>query len=491
MNGMNVAPFIHMIKTPLSTYFYDVNTNKIIEVSAEVYNFLKSVARGTETQDAFENSEADNRAQTVRRVEELKKEGYLSAKRPVKCLHGHSDLLEYHLDSNIEQVTLQLTQQCNFRCAYCVYTVENFDYQRHHSPKKMPLEVALKTVDFFVNHSANQKEVCIGFYGGEPLLEFETIKAVVTYAREEFAGKKLKYTITTNGSLFTFENMGFLEENKFDITVSLDGTPEIHNKSRKFAANGEGTFSAIETNLRIMKESFPALYKKVNFNVVLDPRNACFDLYAFFNENELFSANQIRSTLVDDFFSIEKVVETEAYSIESRILQFKALLSLLKRYPDNKVSNLVRSTVASAVEKTETEMREQKELPDVTSHSGPCIPGQRRLFVDIHGDFYPCERVSETSDVMKIGGLESGFDYDKARALLNVSQLTEKECRTCWAIRHCILCARFCDNNSELSAELKLSNCGGVRSSVDNKLRDYIALKELKDFAKGERYERK
>ena len=41
------------------------------------------------------------------------------------------------------------------------------------------------------------------------------------------------------------------------------------------------------------------------------------------------------------------------------------------------------------------------------SHSGPCIPGQRRLFIDVNGNFFPCERVSETSDAMKIGDLKN------------------------------------------------------------------------------------
>ena len=45
-------------------------------------------------------------------------------------------------------------------------------------------------VDFFAEHSANQNDVCVGFYGGEPLLEYDLIKAMVEYSEKIFKGKK-------------------------------------------------------------------------------------------------------------------------------------------------------------------------------------------------------------------------------------------------------------------------------------------------------------
>ncbi len=34
-------PFIHMMKTPLCNYLYDVNTNVFVEVDNAVYRYLK------------------------------------------------------------------------------------------------------------------------------------------------------------------------------------------------------------------------------------------------------------------------------------------------------------------------------------------------------------------------------------------------------------------------------------------------------------------
>ena len=58
---------------------------------------------------------------------------------------------------------------------------------------------------------------------------------------------------------------------------------------------------------------------------------------------------------------------------------------------------------------------------------GPCIPGSRRLFVNINGDFYPCERVSETSPRMKIGSLEQGFEVRNMKYLLNGSDILKEK----------------------------------------------------------------
>lgn len=55
-------PFIHCFKTAKEYYVYDVNTDKIIQVSFETYNFL-------------ENNIWDEKAE--REIEKLINEGYL------------------------------------------------------------------------------------------------------------------------------------------------------------------------------------------------------------------------------------------------------------------------------------------------------------------------------------------------------------------------------------------------------------------------------
>lgn len=124
-------------------------------------------------------------------------------------------------------------------------------------------------------------------------------------------------------------------------------------------------------------------------------------------------------------------------------------------------------------------MKPSTGLAPVMAPGGPCVPGQRRLFVNVDGALYPCERISETSDIMRIGDIYNGIDHAKVDALLNIGQLTEEKCKHCYAVRYCTLCAKNCDNNGELSPELKASNCQSVHNEVMEKFRDYLFTREF------------
>ncbi len=68
-------------------------------------------------------------------------------------------------------------------------------------------------------------------------------------------------------------------------------------------------------------------------------------------------------------------------------------------------------------------------LRRIDAPSGPCIPGQLRLFVNVHEQLFPCERVSERSPAMCIGTLDDGFNLENAQKILNVGKLTEESCK--------------------------------------------------------------
>jgi len=461
-----------LMKTPLNNYAYDVNTNAFIELSNETYTYLQTLLE-------CGNSDLPASEEVGHSLDHLRSQGFFSTKRPKKIEHGQSSLMEYQLHKNINQMTLQITQECNFRCSYCSYGAKEFQYQRDHSSKKMSLETAFRAIDFFVAHSTNQSDATVGFYGGEPLLEYEKIKTIIEYAEKKLFGKNLSFPITTNASLLTIEMARYFSEHNVSLTISLDGTPEIHDRSRKFAATGGGTFAAIKKNLDQIKNELPEFYEKFLFNIVVDPRYSCNNLHTLFNEDDTFKDSQILSTLIEDFFFIEKAIPSNAYIREDNIHRFKAYLSLFGRYPTDKVSRVAENSVFAGYSQLENNLSVAIELPDTMAPGGPCIPGGKRLFVSVNGTLYPCERVSETSDAVAIGNLSSGFDMENAIKVLNVGKLTEEDCKGCWAIRHCTICVKQCDNNGELCAELKRSQCEQIRQTTEAQLKEYLLLKDF------------
>lgn len=118
------------------------------------------------------------------------------------------------------------------------------------------------------------------------------------------------------------------------------------------------------------------------------------------------------------------------------------------------------------------------QLPEIAHPGGPCIPGSRRPMIDVDGNIFPCERVSEKSVNMCIGNIYRGFDEEKIRKILNVGKVTEKQCLNCWNFLHCGMCATAADNMYELSGEKRLSFCNSTKLSTLNRMRTICFLKE-------------
>ena len=78
----------------------------------------------------------------------------------------------------------------------------------------MSYEVGKKALDFLIANSGSRKNLEVDFFGGEPLMNMKTVKAVTEYARqrEKETGKKFKLTMTTNGMLLNDENIKWLND---------------------------------------------------------------------------------------------------------------------------------------------------------------------------------------------------------------------------------------------------------------------------------------
>ena len=119
-------PFIHLIDTPVGNYVYDVNKNQIIEIDIDMYNALKNMLNGDMNVDED-------------KVLLWQSYGYFSSNHSNISKHPDTDYIEYYVKSHLSALTLQVTQQCNFRCEYCIYSGNYMD--RKHSSLIMTKEV--------------------------------------------------------------------------------------------------------------------------------------------------------------------------------------------------------------------------------------------------------------------------------------------------------------------------------------------------------------
>ncbi len=471
MSNCSEVPFVHLFETYKGKYIFDINSNAIFKVPGYVYNDLKKYLQTGKITYGNEKSQAI--------IEKLINNGLLSSHRWQRIEHPGIPLIPYYLNTSVSTITLQVTQACNLQCRYCPYA--GSFYNRKHSPKKMKFEVGKAAIDFYVRHSVDEECLNIGFYGGEPLIEFELIKKLVEYVSSNYKGKKVQYHMTSNATLLKDEMIPFLEQNSFNLLVSLDGPKEIHDKNR-IQQNNKGSFELIMENLKRVHKNYPDFARKIRFNCVIDPSSNFDCIHEFFTNYP-----EVRDYYTSfSYISKQNIIEdtfkpTEEYTARYRYEVFKLFLFLMKRISEEHVSKIVKSYYNFLF----TTVKDRRTISfahtDYGHHSGPCITGNHKIFVDTEGNFFPCEKVNENSDSFKIGSIYDGFDYERAIYLTNIGKLTEAQCLSCWNVNFCSLCCLFAENNGEISAKAKLSNCNGTKCDTEELFKDFCFLEEV-DF---------
>lgn len=153
--------------------------------------------------------------------------------------------IENKVKKDIVQLCFIVTEDCNLRCKYCVYSGLYENRREHNSLHRMDINLARKVIDQFVNDGHTIKT--ISFYGGESLIEFNIIQDIVNYAKQK--DSNIQFAMNTNLTLLTSKMLTFIIHNKITLTVSLDGPSKIHDLYR-ISKNQKPTHKIVETNLK-------------------------------------------------------------------------------------------------------------------------------------------------------------------------------------------------------------------------------------------------
>lgn len=257
--------------------------------------------------------------------------------------------------------------------------------------------------------------------------------------------------------MLTKEKAEFFVKNDVMIFVSLDGPMAVQDMNRRFLSNGNGTFNIVYNNLKYIKDLYPDYYQaSINYIPVVSPSSNLDEIKSFFITELGATSNNIRfsklnlsglSLLLDENISINENNKSD----DKSVLNNKKYDSFLETY------------------------NKKHSLPSTYHHSGPCIPGSKKLFVTTNGDFLPCEKVNERYDINKIGDIHSGFNYDNIYNMINIGRLLGEMCRECWCIRYCATCIADTDGeNIENIIERKLKICSFQKSQIINAMRKKI-----------------
>lgn len=317
----------------------------------------------------------------------------------------------------VKALCLHIAHDCNLACKYCF--AEEGEY--HGRRALMSYEVGKKALDFLIANSGNRHNLEVDFFGGEPLMNWQVVKDLVAYGREQekLHDKHFRFTLTTNGVLLNDEIQEFLNKEMDNVVISLDGRKEINDQMRPFR-NGKGSYDLIVPKFQKLAES----------------RNQeKYYIRGTFTRNNLDFGKDILHFADLGFkqMSIEPVVgeETDPYAIREEDLpqimeEYDRLAQMMiQREKEGKGFNFFHFMI------------DLDGGPCVYKRMSGCGSGTEYLAVTPWGDLYPCHQFVGQEDFL-MGNVDEGIVKPEiADDFRSCNVYSKESCRNCFAKFYC------------------------------------------------------
>ena len=317
----------------------------------------------------------------------------------------------------VKALCLHIAHDCNLACKYCF--AEEGEY--HGRRALMSFEVGKKALDFLIANSGSRRNLEVDFFGGEPLMNFEVVKQLVAYGREQekIHNKNFRFTLTTNGVLLNDDILEFLNKEMANVVLSIDGREEVNNKMRPFR-NGKGSYELIVPKFQKVAES----RKQTNYYV----RGTFTRNNLDFSEDVLHLAD-----LGFEQISVEPVVaaETEDYALREEDIPViceqydKLAKEMVKRSKEGKCFNFFHFMI------------DLQGGPCVAKRISGCGSGTEYLAVTPWGDFYPCHQFVGEEKFL-LGNVDTGIvNTDIVETFKGCNVYAKDKCKNCFSKFYC------------------------------------------------------
>lgn len=491
-------PLAKLFRTDSRGYIYDTGTNKLLSCNEIVYNLLLKLFSSNVNQ-AIENYIDEYGAKTFiiaanTVISVIKKECILSLKSatPFGISRNIEDFKE-RINTSLEILFLELSEACNLRCDYCVYN-NYVKTKRNHGRRHMSLSTAQLAIQYLYKHSFKRKKISLGFYGGEPLLKFDLLQSIIHYAGIVLNKDELNFSITTNGTLVNNEIADFFARNNFSIHVSLDGPEEIHNEFRK-DKKGIGSFNRALKGIKYLVDAYGDLSKKkISLSMVYTPpfsSNRIEHIASLWNEFPWLPKEMNLNITYPSPGTILKKNNYEFDLPEDKNLQQWAFETYKNRYLKNGTSHPIADSIMEHAFAILIQRPIYKTDINQGFMNGCCIPGVRRIYVDVTGKFHLCEKIS--TDAPVIGSVKSGINQEVIdNVYINgYEEMCKPNCSKCWVVRLCDSCFAYAFENGALDVASFKKQCTIVKETQEKYLRYYCMLMEFNPFGLDYLYDRK
>lgn len=419
---------IHQYRNNGYNIVLDVNSGAVHVVDELCYDVIAHLAAGEEPDEAAldrpetldgllaalkDRYKEEEIREALEDVKELTREGRLFTR----------DVFEPMIDqvkqrkTVVKALCLHIAHDCNLACKYCF--AEEGEY--HGRRALMSYEVGKKALDFLIASSGNRRNLEVDFFGGEPLMNWQVVKDLVAYGREQekIHNKHFRFTVTTNGVLLNDEIQDFINKEMDNVVLSLDGRKEINDNMRPFR-NGKGSYDLIVPK----------------FQKLADSRNQeRYYVRGTFTRNNLDFSNDVLHFADLGFkqMSIEPVVgdESDPYAIREEDIpkiceEYDRLAKIMiEREKEGKGFNFFHFMI------------DLEGGPCVSKRLSGCGSGTEYLAVTPWGDLYPCHQFVGQEEFL-MGNVDEGIIRPEiADEFRGCSVYSKDKCRDCFAKFYC------------------------------------------------------
>lgn len=419
---------IHQYQNNGYSIVLDVNSGAVHVVDELCYDAIAQLAAGEEPDLA-----ALERPETLEKLQAALGDRYESGQireawEDIKGLTREGrlftrDVFEPMIDqvkqrkTVVKALCLHIAHDCNLACKYCF--AEEGEY--HGRRALMSYEVGKKALDFLIASSGNRRNLEVDFFGGEPLMNWQVVKDLVAYGRqqEKLHDKHFRFTVTTNGVLLNDEIQEFINQEMDNVVLSLDGRREVNDAMRPFR-NGKGSYDLIVPK----------------FQKLADSRNQeRYYVRGTFTRNNLDFSNDVLHFADLGFkqMSIEPVVgdESDPYAIREEDIpkiceEYDRLAKLMiEREREGEGFNFFHFMI------------DLEGGPCVSKRLSGCGSGTEYLAVTPWGDLYPCHQFVGREEFL-MGNVDEGITHPEiADEFRGCSVYSKEKCRSCFAKFYC------------------------------------------------------
>lgn len=321
--------------------------------------------------------------------------------------------------SPVKAMCLHIAHDCNLRCKYCF--ADTGEYMGHR--ELMTVETGKAAIDYLLHYSKGRRNLEVDFFGGEPLMNFDTVKEIVKYARskESEYDKVFRFTTTTNGLLLDDDKIDFINKEMSNVVLSIDGRKDVNDRVRA-RVDGRGCYDDIVPKFKKLVERRTGRYDQYYVRGTFTKYNLDF-------AEDVLHLNELGF----DQISVEPVV---ADPKAPYALTEEELPQVFAEY--ERLANLMIERRATAGDFNFFHfMIDLEQGPCAIKRLRGCGCGNEYVAVTPSGDVYPCHQFVGYEN-WKMGNVfDLSLDAELKKQFSEATVYGKDECRNCWAKFYC------------------------------------------------------